>query len=92
MKMDPSRIISLEMNVRHLISGVGVTLLDANHCPGAVMFLFEVPRMAEAVKQQPSPSGLATTAKVPLSTPTSPDLTKLRTTAWIDHVQRIVAF
>ncbi len=48
-KMDPSRIVRLEMHKRHLISGAGVTLLDANHCPGAVMFLFEVPR------RQPAP-------------------------------------
>lgn len=81
MKMDPSRIISLEMNIRHLISGVGVTLIDANHCPGAVMFLFEVPRRPEAIKQHPSPDGPATTAKVPLSTPTRPNATELCTVA-----------
>lgn len=31
------------MDVRHEIEGVGVTLIDANHCPGAAMMLFEVP-------------------------------------------------
>jgi Cft2 family RNA processing exonuclease len=37
------RVQPLEMDQRHVIDGIGVTLIDANHCPGAAMMLFEVP-------------------------------------------------
>ncbi|PNH05209.1 DNA cross-link repair 1 protein [Tetrabaena socialis] len=40
----------LEVGRPVVISGVRVTPLDANHCPGAVMFLFELP-----IAQQPAP-------------------------------------
>ncbi|CAI5490171.1 unnamed protein product, partial [Closterium sp. Naga37s-1] len=37
------KICELPMGERVEIAGVGVTLMDANHCPGAVMILFEPP-------------------------------------------------
>eukprot|EP01117_Protostelium_nocturnum_P011392 TRINITY_DN4131_c0_g1_i6.p1 TRINITY_DN4131_c0_g1~~TRINITY_DN4131_c0_g1_i6.p1 ORF type:complete len:781 (-),score=370.54 TRINITY_DN4131_c0_g1_i6:7-2205(-) len=42
LKVDPKYIKSLEMNVNHNIEGVEVTLMDANHCPGAAIMLFKV--------------------------------------------------
>ncbi|GBF99590.1 DNA cross-link repair protein [Raphidocelis subcapitata] len=38
------RLERLALNAPATICGVRVTAVDANHCPGAVMLLFEVPR------------------------------------------------
>ncbi|KAF4708799.1 DNA cross-link repair 1A protein, partial [Perkinsus olseni] len=38
--VDASRVVKLEMGRPTEIGGVQVTCIDANHCPGAVMFLF----------------------------------------------------
>jgi DNA cross-link repair 1A protein len=43
MGLGPPTVVPLQLNVRVVIEGIGVTPLDANHCPGACMFLFEVP-------------------------------------------------
>lgn len=37
------RIQALPLNETVLIDGVRVTFIDANHCPGSVMILFEPP-------------------------------------------------
>ncbi|KAJ3223625.1 DNA break repair nuclease [Chytriomyces hyalinus] len=46
LRVDEKYIVEIPMNTKVLIEGVGVTLIDANHCPGAVLFLFEVPNPA----------------------------------------------
>ncbi|EER20540.1 DNA cross-link repair protein SNM1, putative [Perkinsus marinus ATCC 50983] len=38
--VDPSRVVKLELGEPTEIAGIKVTCIDANHCPGAVMFLF----------------------------------------------------
>ena len=42
-KLDPNLVRVLPLNESRIIENVEVVLLDANHCPGAVMFLFRFP-------------------------------------------------
>ena len=42
LKVNPLNVHVLPMNAPVVIAGVEVTLLDANHCPGAVVFIFHV--------------------------------------------------
>lgn len=42
-KVQPQFVHALPLNQPQTIDGVEVTLLDANHCPGSVMFLFRLP-------------------------------------------------
>lgn len=42
MGFPPGLIRVLPLHVPHLMLGCRITLLDANHCPGAVMLLIEV--------------------------------------------------
>lgn len=39
----------LELNVPHQMDGFSVTLIEANHVPGSVMFLFEGPKISDGV-------------------------------------------
>lgn len=41
--VNPSYICPLELDVEHIIDGVKVTLLEANHCPGAALIHFHLP-------------------------------------------------
>ena len=43
MGLPAERVIPLSVNSPHVIDGVTVILMDANHCPGACMMLFKVP-------------------------------------------------
>lgn len=43
MGLPAERVIPLSVDHPHVIDGVTVTLMDANHCPGACMMLFKVP-------------------------------------------------
>ncbi|XP_064382971.1 DNA cross-link repair 1A protein-like isoform X2 [Halichondria panicea] len=42
LKVAPTSVHALTLNIPHFIEGVEVTLLDANHCPGAVLLLFQL--------------------------------------------------
>lgn len=39
--VDAARVVAMDLGCRTQVEGVFVTLFDANHCPGAVMFQFE---------------------------------------------------
>ncbi|XP_078079384.1 DNA cross-link repair 1A protein isoform X2 [Mustelus asterias] len=43
LKVQAQYVTSLPMNSECVVDGVKVVLLDANHCPGAVMLLFQLP-------------------------------------------------
>ncbi|KAI9563317.1 hypothetical protein GHT06_010775 [Daphnia sinensis] len=43
MKLDPGVIRVLPLNESRMIENIEVILIDANHCPGSVMFLFRFP-------------------------------------------------
>lgn len=43
LKIPPNRLRVIALNSPFLLEGVRVTFLEANHCPGAAMVLFEPP-------------------------------------------------
>ncbi|XP_027352670.1 DNA cross-link repair protein SNM1 [Abrus precatorius] len=43
LSVNPLYIYPLEFNTEHVIDGVKVTLLEANHCPGAALIHFDLP-------------------------------------------------
>ena len=43
MRVNPGCIRALPLDAELLIEGISVTLIDANHCPGAVLLLFKTP-------------------------------------------------
>jgi Cft2 family RNA processing exonuclease len=55
-RVPTERVQPLELDRRHVIDGVGVTLIDANHCPGAAMMLFEVPSGADGAPGKVRPA------------------------------------
>ena len=50
MGMPSHRICSIPVDKPTTIDGVEITPMDANHCPGAVMFLFKIPEKGCAAK------------------------------------------
>ena len=42
-KITPPVLHPLELHKRHYLDGIYVTLIDANHCPGANVLIYEVP-------------------------------------------------
>ena len=59
-RVPTERVQPLELDRRHVIEGIGVTLIDANHCPGAAMMLFEVPSGADGAPGKVRPAFDAT--------------------------------
>lgn len=41
LKVRPEYVVKLPMNSTNIINGMKITLIDANHCPGSTLFLFE---------------------------------------------------
>ena len=54
-RCDAKYLTALPLNQPEVIENVEVTLLDANHCPGSVMFLFKVKGCLDLIPS-PSPS------------------------------------
>ncbi|KAK9367718.1 DNA repair metallo-beta-lactamase-domain-containing protein [Lipomyces kononenkoae] len=44
LRVNPEFVVMLPMDQRIEMGKFAVTLIDANHCPGSVLFLFETPR------------------------------------------------
>ena len=54
--LSPSVIRAIPLHQRVFVEGAYVTLIDANHCPGAVIFVFELPPFVdEAELLRPGP-------------------------------------
>ncbi|CDJ65574.1 DNA cross-link repair protein, putative [Eimeria necatrix] len=49
LKVPPHMVMRLPMGQPVKVQGVYVTLIEANHCPGAVMFLFEGPGVGRSL-------------------------------------------
>lgn len=43
LQVSMDRIKTVQLNEPILVEGVRVTFIDANHCPGSAMILFQVP-------------------------------------------------
>ncbi|KAG5440560.1 hypothetical protein PCK2_000385 [Pneumocystis canis] len=50
LKVNSEYVINLPMNEKTLLNNVWVTLIDANHCPGSVIFVFETIKSGKNLK------------------------------------------
>ena len=55
MRIPAARIRPVPLDEKHNLDGVEFTFMDANHCPGAAMILFEVPLKDGSGRKQVSP-------------------------------------
>ncbi|GAA5985593.1 hypothetical protein JCM5350_007148 [Sporobolomyces pararoseus] len=56
LNVDDKWVIPLPMNETVKVQGIDVTLIDANHCPGSVLFLFEGPHTDPSSPYSKTPS------------------------------------
>ena len=77
LRVAPERICTVPMYQPIMVEGVRITFVDANHCPGAAMILFEPPGASPVVhtgdcrqggilgaRQCPQPAGLLPIGRV----------------------------
>ncbi|GAA5892363.1 DNA cross-link repair protein PSO2 [Sporobolomyces salmoneus] len=56
LNVDDKWVIPLPLNETVKVQGIDVTLIDANHCPGSVLFLFEGPHTDPSSPYSKTPS------------------------------------
>ena len=55
MRIPAARVRPVPLDEKHNLDGVDFTFMDANHCPGAAMILFEVPLKDGSGRKQVGP-------------------------------------
>ncbi|EMR09067.1 hypothetical protein PNEG_02837 [Pneumocystis murina B123] len=50
LKVKPEYVVKLPMDRKILLNNIWVTLVDANHCPGSVLFIFEFEKSGKSMR------------------------------------------